>query len=120
MITKEHAEKTAAKLGAIRQTKQNRPHELCTIYHGRQVIARFGIRRGSSKNLGHDFIPGQIHVSPHDARLLADCQLTREWWIEHAAAGSVVGSEFVKATPLTWAAIRCKLRPFTVKSRAEA
>jgi hypothetical protein len=70
IITKELAERIAAKLQAVSHPKKNRPHDLYCIYYEGRLIAHFGIRRASRKDQGHDHVPGQIRVSPNQARLL--------------------------------------------------
>lgn len=81
-VTKEHAEAIASKLSGTIHPKKNRPHDLCIVVHEGQVVARFGIRRGSGRNLGHGHIPGDLHLGPHDTVLLAQCSITREGWIK--------------------------------------
>ena len=80
-ITKEHAEKIAKKLKATVHTGRRR-HEQACIYHEKRLIARFGIRRGSRRDLGHDHIPAAIRVSRRDAIDLALCPMTREQWLD--------------------------------------
>ena len=82
VITKELALAIARKLGAEIAERGNKPHDIAKIYHSGRLVAHFGIRRGSRKNMGHDHVPAQIHVSPHDARLLGQCPMTREEWVE--------------------------------------
>jgi len=81
IITKELALEILKKLkGKVeRQTKR---HDIASVYHEGKMIAHFGIRRGSRKDLGHDHIPEQIFLRPREARLLAQCPLTREDWIK--------------------------------------
>jgi hypothetical protein len=52
------------------------------VFHEGLCIAMFGIRRGSEKDLGHDHISRDLHLGPSKARLLAQCPLTREDWLE--------------------------------------
>jgi hypothetical protein len=81
IITKELAERIAMKLQAVCAPKKNRPHDLYRIYHEGRLIAHFGVRRSSKKDQGHDHVPAQIRVSPNQARLLAQCPMSREEWI---------------------------------------
>lgn len=81
-ITKELAVKIAKKLKASIIERNNRPHDIAQVYHEGKLIAMFGIRRGSNKNLGHDHIPSQIFVRAKEAKLLGQCPLSREEWIE--------------------------------------
>lgn len=85
LITKELALRIAKKLHAEIQVRQNRPHDLALVRHEGKVVAQFGIRRGSNKNLGHDHIPSQIFLGPRDARLLGQCPLSREEWVRIAS-----------------------------------
>jgi hypothetical protein len=81
IITKELALKIAKKLNAqIRCT--TKAHDIAEVIHQGRLIATFGIRRGSNKNLGHDHIPHQIFVGARDARLLGQCPLSREQWLQ--------------------------------------
>jgi hypothetical protein len=82
IITKELAENIAEKLQAQINEKKNRPHDLAQVYHAGKLITSFGIRHGSKKESGHDHIPHDLHVSPHDARLLGQCPMSRDEWID--------------------------------------
>jgi len=80
-ITKELALKIAKKLNArIRHT--TKAHDIAEIFHQGRLIATFGIRRGSNKNLGHDHIPQQIFIGARDARLLGQCPMSKEQWLQ--------------------------------------
>lgn len=81
IITKELAEKIVKKLKAKILKRGNRPHDLAQVFHKGRLIASFGVRRGSKKNLGHDHIPDQIYVSTREAKLLGQCPLSRDEWI---------------------------------------
>lgn len=90
IITKELALKIARKLGATKQSKKNRPHDLYTFSYEGRVIIRFGIRRGSERDKGHDHIAGNMHLGPHDAQLFAECKRTLEWYIQEMIAKGVI------------------------------
>jgi len=81
IITKELALEIAKKLKA-KIIKRNKPHDIALVYHEGKMVAQFGIRRGSNRNLGHDHIPAQIFLRPRETRLLAQCPLSREEWIK--------------------------------------
>ena len=49
-----------------------------------------GIRRSSRKDQGHDHIPGEIHISPNQARLLGQCPMTREEWVSEMIRKGVI------------------------------
>ncbi len=84
-ITKELAKNIAKKLGAEHK-KKTTAHDFYVIYHQGKPIANFGIRRGSRKELGHDHVPSQIFLRPHDARLLGQCPMSREQWLRKMSA----------------------------------
>ncbi len=81
IITKELALKIAKKLEAT-VGKQKGPHDIWVVRHNGKMIANFGIRRGSNKELGHDHIPGAIFLHPRQALLLGQCPMSRQEWVE--------------------------------------
>jgi hypothetical protein len=83
IINKELAIKIAEKLGAEYEEKTR--HTLAVIKHNGIIVAHFGIRRGSDKDLGHDYVPEQIHLSTGKAKILAQCRMTPEQWIAELA-----------------------------------
>ncbi|HUY90287.1 MAG TPA: hypothetical protein VMV10_16240 [Pirellulales bacterium] len=91
-ITKELAEKIAEKLGAVKNSKKNRPHDLYVVYHEGVRIAQFGICRGSNKNDGHDFIPSKIHVTPRQARLLGQCPMSYQDWVNEMIGKGLIAA----------------------------
>ncbi len=92
IITKELAERIAVKLQAVANSKKNRPHDLYCVYHEGRLIAHFVIRRSPKKDQGHDHVPGQLRVSPNQARLLGQCPMSREEWIEEMKRKGVIAS----------------------------
>jgi len=80
-LTKEHALKIAKKLGASVTGRAGKAHDLALVYHQGKLIAHFGIRRGSRKDLGHDHIPAQLYLRAGEARDLARCPLSRQDWL---------------------------------------
>jgi hypothetical protein len=80
IITHEHALRIANKLKAVME--RGTKHDMAYIYYGGVEIASFGIRRGSEKDKGHDHISKALYVGPHDAKLLAQCPLLLEDWLE--------------------------------------
>jgi len=90
IITKDLAESIARKLQAVCNIKKNRPHDLYVVYHEGRRITQFGIRRSSKRNQGHDHIPGAIHVSPSQARLLGQCPMSKEEWVKEMIKKSVI------------------------------
>jgi hypothetical protein len=79
MLTKVHAEVIARKLKPV--MVPGRKHDIAAIKYDGKTIAQFGIRRGSRSDQGHDYIPGQIHVTRQQATLLAQCPMSFEEWI---------------------------------------
>ena len=82
IITKEHAIQIAKKLEAELRPRKRKAHDLYAVYHEGRRVAQFGIRRGSEKDKGHDHIPGQIFITPHNALRLAQCPMARKEWLE--------------------------------------
>ena len=81
MLNRQHAEKIAEKLGAeIRRKK--RAHDLAIVSIDGKRIVQFGIRRGSNKDLGHDHLPHNLHLNAHNTLRLAQCDISREEWVE--------------------------------------
>jgi hypothetical protein len=79
MLTKEHAETIAKKLKATIRSKP--AHDLAIVEYNNKRIVQFGIRRGSRHDSGHDHLPADLHLTPHDTMELARCPLTRDEWI---------------------------------------
>jgi hypothetical protein len=80
-INKDHANSIAKKLGAIIDTGK-KAHDIACVYHKGVLIATFGIRRGSDRNLGHGHIPKDLHLSPRQTLLLAQCPMSLEQWLD--------------------------------------
>ena len=80
MITKDHAEKIAAKLRAT--IRQGANHDIAIIEYEGKRIAQFGIRRGSRRDAGHDHVPASIYVSTRSVLDLARCPMSYEQWIQ--------------------------------------
>jgi hypothetical protein len=90
IITKELALRIVKKLKAEIRPRPNRPHDLACVFEGDKLVAHFGLRRGSSKNLSHDHIPDDLHVRPREARLLGQCPLSRDEWVAILAKKGLV------------------------------
>ena len=80
IITKELAERIVKKLDG-RILRPQGAHDLWGIFFNEKLVASFGIRRGSEKDKGHDHVSGEIHLSPHKARLLGQCPMTDDEWV---------------------------------------
>ena len=53
---------------------------IAAIRYNGTLIASYGIRRGS-KEQGHDYIPGQIKVTMHQAKMLSQCPMSYDEWV---------------------------------------
>ena len=74
-LTQEHARAIAKKLKADIEPK--RKHDQVIVRYDGSIVAYYGIRR-SSRAVGHDYIPEQLHVSSRQAKDLAQCSLDRD------------------------------------------
>src|SRR5437764_13133574 len=81
IITKELALKIVAKLRAKNVNSKKKAHDLYTVEHDGRFIAMISIRRGSAKDMGHDYLPKDLHISPNQARRLGQCTWSLEDFI---------------------------------------
>lgn len=72
-ITKELAEKIVAKLNAKAIKSRSKAHDEYAVEIEGVLLGIISIRRSSNKEIGHDYIPRDIHVTPHQAKLLGQC-----------------------------------------------
>ena len=79
-LNKTHAETIARKLEAT--YTEGREHTIAILYVGNIRVGQFGIRRGSKKDQGHDYIPKQIFFPAGQCLKLAQCTLNRPDWIK--------------------------------------
>jgi len=91
-LDKSHAKRIAKKLKAVID-KRGKAHDLALIYHDEQLVAWFGIRRGSRKSLGHGHTPADLHVSLKEALDLARCPMSREDWVHRMTDLGLIGDE---------------------------
>ena len=89
IINRELADRICKKLGAVVSTR-TKAHNIAEVYEGGRLIVSFGVRRGSEKDKGHDHISRDLHLGPHKARLLAQCPLSRDQWIEIMRAKGLI------------------------------
>ena len=75
-IIKSDAETIAKKLNASIQNRTR--HQQVIVWYQNQVVARYGISRGSKRNSGHGHVPGQLYISPRETKRLAICTLDRD------------------------------------------
>jgi hypothetical protein len=80
IITKDLAKKILRKLKAM-NVKPGKAHDLYAVEHGGRIIASTSLRRGSDRDLGHDHMPKDLHISPRNAKLLGQCPLSRDAYI---------------------------------------
>jgi len=80
-LVTEHARRIAKTLNAIYDTSA-KAHDQAKVWHDGKLVAVFGIRRGSKKDLGHGHIPHELHITPKECRALADCSMSREHWVQ--------------------------------------
>ena len=92
-ITKELAIAIAKKLKAVLHSKKGRPHDLYVVHYKGKFITQFGIRRASQKDKGHDYIPAQIYLSAHKAKLLGQCPFLYEDWVEEMKEKGIIPAE---------------------------
>jgi hypothetical protein len=83
----------AGKLQASKDPKKNRPHDLYRVWFGGRLVASFGVSRGSKKDKGQGHIPRQIHLTPHETQLFAQCDLTYEAWVEKMREKGIIPPE---------------------------
>lgn len=79
MFTKKDALLIARKLEA--EISAGRRHDIAVVEQEGIQIAQFGIRRGSKNNCGHDHLPCQIHLSPHETSEMVSCTISKEEWL---------------------------------------
>ena len=93
IITKELAIEIARKLEAQKSSKKGRPHDDYLVFYNGRLITRFGIRRGSEKDKGHDHIPPAIHLSPREAKLFGQCDRTYDFWVQKLIEKGIIPRE---------------------------
>src|SRR3954447_19530870 len=91
IITKELAKKIIKKLKG-RKTGSGGAHDEYVIIHDRQIIAVTTIRHGSEKDLGHDHMPGDLHVGPNFAKLIGQCPKSRNDYIRQLEENGTIES----------------------------
>jgi hypothetical protein len=82
IITKELALKIVKKLKATRIDTRSSAHDEYAVEEGGVLIGVISIRRGSEKDQGHDYIPRDLHISPRQAKDLAQCPWKRNDFIQ--------------------------------------
>jgi hypothetical protein len=80
-ITQEVADKIRQKLCGSEKPKTTSGHDVYPIRLDGLVVGRVSIRR-SSKEVGHDYIPGDINVSMRFAKEIGTCHKNLDDYIE--------------------------------------
>ena len=75
---REHGEAIARKLNA--EVRPGRKHDRVIVRHDGVWVASFGLRR--DKRATHNYIPGQIFVSPRQCRDLVECPLSADGYYQ--------------------------------------
>jgi hypothetical protein len=97
-ITKEHARKLVRKLKAT-VTTNTKAHDLAEVHHNGVLIASFGIRRGSNKNLPHPHIPNDVHLNRRETLDLANCPMSVEQWHQRLIEAGVMDADDLPEEP---------------------
>lgn len=97
-ITKELAVKIVNKLEA-QLLSSSGAHDVYGIFHHDQLIASFGVRRGSEKDKGHDHIQSPIFVNSHFAKLLGQCPKSRADWLNELRKEGIIDDDELQEEP---------------------
>jgi hypothetical protein len=89
-INKELAVKILDKLKGKKTGSKGAAHIEYAIEHEGQVIALTNLRHGSSKELGHDHMQRDLHVSTGFAKLLGQCPKSRKDYIETLQENGII------------------------------
>jgi hypothetical protein len=76
-ITKEGAKKIIKKLKAVKVSGTQSAHDQFEVLYEDTLVTTLSLRRGSQRNKGHDFIPGELGVGPNFAKQMAACTKSR-------------------------------------------
>ena len=89
-ITKELAVKILDKLKGKKTGSKGAAHIEYAIEHDGLVIALTNLRHGSNKELGHDHMQRDLHVSTGFAKLLGQCPKSRKDYIEKLQEDGII------------------------------
>ncbi len=78
IITKELALKIVKKLNAVAVKSSSKAHDDYLVEEAGVRLAIISIRRSSKKDIGHDYLKNDLHISPHQAKDLGQCPMSRE------------------------------------------
>ena|ERR1700722_2644732 len=82
IITKEIALRIVKKLNAVEITSRSKSHDEYVVREAEMQVAIISIRRSSKKNIGHDYLKNDLHISPHQAKELGQCPWSRDDYME--------------------------------------
>ena len=83
-ITKQQTKKIIKKLKAVDETdRSDSAHDHWAIYHEGTLVATFGVRRSSKKNMPHPHIPNDLQVNEHYTREIVSCTISRDDWLRN-------------------------------------
>jgi len=82
IITKELALKIVKKLLASAIKSSSKAHDEYLVEVEGVQLAIISIRRSSEKDIGHDYLTKDLHISPRQAKDLGQCPWSREDYIE--------------------------------------
>lgn len=78
LFNTQDAKEIAKKLNATLLAQKK--HDLAQFWHNGKLIGWYGIRRG--RNLPHDYIPEQLHITPNQCKKFKVCTLTLQELVE--------------------------------------
>ena len=81
-ITKQQTRTIIKKLKAVDVTGPSDAHDMYAIYHNGLLVASFGVRRSSKKDMPHPHVPGDLQVNEHYVREMVSCNKNREDWLQ--------------------------------------
>ena len=82
------ARKVAKKLKA--EIAPGRKHDRASVFHKGRLVLWFGISRASNRDKGSGHIPRAIHVKTREAKLLAQCPMSRDEWVERMRQKGII------------------------------
>ena len=81
-ITKQQTRILIKKLEAVDETdRSDSAHDIYAVYHEGILVASFGVRRSSKKDMPHPHIPGDLGVNAHYTREIVSCKNNRDDWL---------------------------------------
>ena len=81
-ITKQQTRTIIKKLKAVK-LQPGSAHDVYAIFHEGSLIASFGVRRSSKKDMAQPHIPNDLGVNEHYVRGLISCSNSLEDWLRN-------------------------------------